>query len=719
VPGIFSALASSLPDRWQPERAMRGFKAICLEAILATAVGVVGATAFAATDTTGAPTNVEEIVITGELRSDPLDSLPSSISVATSQQIAALNAQHLEQVLALMPNVNFASGASRARYLQIRGIGETGQFIAPLNPSVGLIVDHVDFSGIGTISTTYDVRQIEVFRGPQGTLYGANALAGLVNITTNDPTDVLEAGATVEGGDYDTRSIGAYVSGPLLDSLDGRIAAQQYRSDGYVHNDYLHRDDTNDYDELTLRGKLRWRVGDDTVVDLAGGYIDIDNGYDAFSLDNKRDTISDQPGKDTQKSRFGSVVARFSQPQSFHIETVLAHADSDIDYGYDEDWTFVGFDPNGYSSTDLYRRDVDTTSAEIRFVSNDAGRLLGDSTDWAVGVYGLKQDMTLHRVYTFVTPDFTSAFRIERAAIFGQTETHFSDVTNLTVGLRLERHDSDYHDVDGARFEPDDNLWGGRIALEHLVRSNTMVYASFSRGYKSGGFNTDGSLDRALREFDPETLYNAELGVKGSWLDDAAVGRVALFYMWRQDMQVDTSKTLMRPDGSSEFVEYTGNASQGNNYGLEAELRYRPTAHVELFTSLGLLASEYDNFVNGAGQQLDGRQQAQAPSYQFFASGQYTFTQGWFLRAAVQAKDAYYFSDSDSFQSEPYELLHLSAGVQRGNWELSAWMHNVFDEHYEVKGYYFGNDPRIDYQPRGYTQFGEPRRVGVTLDWHL
>ena len=369
--------------------------------------------------------SIEEIIVTGEFRSDPLDALPSSISVATAAQIASLEAQHLEQVLGLMPNVNVASGASRARYFQIRGIGETGQFIAPLNPSVGTIVDHVDFSGIATVSTLYDVRQVEVFRGPQGTLYGANALAGLINVTTNDPTKTPEAGVTVEGGDYDTRTIGGYVSGPLSDSVEGRLAVQQYNSNGYVRNHFLNQDDTNNYDELTIRGKLHWQASDETSFDFAAGYIDIDNGYDAFSLDNSRDTISDQPGKDTQKSQFGSVIATFTQPKTFLVEAIVSHADSDIEYGYDEDWTFVGFDPNGYSSTDLYRRDWTTSSAELRFISNDEGRLFGDSTDWAVGVYTLKQDEHLHRVYTFLTSDFTSEFRIQRAAVFGQTETHF------------------------------------------------------------------------------------------------------------------------------------------------------------------------------------------------------------------------------------------------------------------------------------------------------
>ena len=221
----------------------------------------IAATGLCATE---ASPQIEEIVVTGEFRSDPIDAFPSSISVATAQQIAQLQAQQLEQILALMPNVNYASGASRGRYLQIRGIGETGQFVEPLNSSVGLIVDHVDFSGIGTISTLYDVRQVEVFRGPQGTLYGANALAGLVNVTTNDPGDTLDAGITVEGGDYDTASLGGYVSGPLLDTLDGRLAIQQYKSDGYINNRYLNRDNTNNFDELTMRGKLRWQPNETT-----------------------------------------------------------------------------------------------------------------------------------------------------------------------------------------------------------------------------------------------------------------------------------------------------------------------------------------------------------------------------------------------------------------------------------------------------------------------
>ena len=217
------------------------------------------------------------------------------------------------------------------------------------------------------------MRQVEVFRGPQGTLYGANALAGLVNVTTSDPTTRSpKPELTVEGGDYDTRTIGGYVSGPLSDSVEGDSPMQQYDSDGYVRNHFLNRDDTNDYDELTMRGKLHWQANDETSFDFAAGYIDIDNGYDAFSSNNPRNTISDQPGKDTQKSQFGSVIATFMQPKDV--------PDRGDRLARRFRTSNTATTKTGRSSVSIRTatalptctaRDWTTSSAELRFISND------------------------------------------------------------------------------------------------------------------------------------------------------------------------------------------------------------------------------------------------------------------------------------------------------------------------------------------------------------
>ncbi len=110
---------------------------------------------------------VPEIIVTGEFREPELSSIPASVSVLTEQDIVARNAHHLEELLGMAANVNYASGASRGRYFQIRGIGERGQFAEPLNSSVGLLIDHVDFSGVGAVGTLYDVSQVEIFRDPK------------------------------------------------------------------------------------------------------------------------------------------------------------------------------------------------------------------------------------------------------------------------------------------------------------------------------------------------------------------------------------------------------------------------------------------------------------------------------------------------------------------------------------------------------------------------
>ena len=135
-----------------------------------------------------ADTPLNEILVTADFRDATLLATPASLTVLNKEIIDRRHAVHLEQLLNVAPNVNFSSGASRGRFIQIRGIGERSQFIEPLNPSVGILVDGIDFTGIAGAATTMDLQQVEILRGPQGTLYGANALAGLILLKANQPT---------------------------------------------------------------------------------------------------------------------------------------------------------------------------------------------------------------------------------------------------------------------------------------------------------------------------------------------------------------------------------------------------------------------------------------------------------------------------------------------------------------------------------------------------
>ena len=661
---------------------------------------------------------IPEITVTADLRQASEMEIASSISVMTEEIIRSRSAQHFEDLIHAIPNVNYASGSNRARFFQIRGIGERSQFSSPLNLSVGLLIDNVDFSGAGTIATMMDVQQVEVLRGPQGTRYGANALAGLINIKTNDPLDNFAASFKVSIADYDTKTVGGMMTGPLSDKVQFRIAAEKHRSDGYYDNRFLSIDDNNGRDETTVRGKLHVRASDTWNITITVANVDVDNGYDAFTLDNSRHTLSDEPGHDRQESTSFIIDSTWNLSR-FDLLAIASFADSELEYGYDEDWTFTGFHDFGYTSTDNYSRNRKTGSAEIRLISNETSRIFNDSTDWVVGLYSFLSQEHLVRKYTFLPTDFSSNYDFDTYAVFLQLDSSLTQNLILSTGLRFEKRNTEYDNSNGIAFKPDENLWGGRIALKLFVNSSTMAYASVARGYKAGGFNTDGSLDVDLREFDEEYLIEYEVGVKTKLLDEQLILRAAIFYDDRRDQQVKSSIVRVRPDGSTEFIDFLGNAAEGTNKGLEIEANWYATDNFKLTASVGLLDAVFDKFINEFGEDLSGRDQAQAPSYMVHIAADYR-KNNWYFGISLDSKDEYFFSDRHAVKSDPYVLLNAHMGYETERWRLGIWGRNLNDKDYFTRAFgSFGNDPRKNYVTESYFQFGEPRIIGLSFEVSL
>ena len=668
-----------------------------------------------------APDNaIEEVIVTTDFRSRSDLDTASSVTVLTEATIKSMAAQHFEELVNAIPNVNYSSGSNRARFFQIRGIGERSQFAAPINPSVGFLVDNIDFSGAGTIATTMDVEQVEVLRGPQGTRYGANALAGLINIKTNDPEDQFAARLKLGAADYNTNTLAAMLTGPLSDSVNARLAVESHQSDGYYKNDFLRTKKNNERDELSVRGKLNAELSDSWNLGLTLSHVDVDNGYDSFTLDNSRTTLSDEPGHDRQESTALAINSNW-ELNDFDLQMIVGVADSDMEYGYDEDWTFTGIHPDGYTSTDNYIRDRETQSLEFRVLSNDSSRIFADSTQWLFGVYTLKSSESLKREYTYLASDFFSDYDFDTTAVFFQLDSTLSDRLSLETGLRLENRDTHYKDSDLVRFSPEESFWGGRVALKYHVNPNTMAYVSVARGYKAGGFNTDGTLDADLREFDEEFLIEYELGVKSSLLDNSLHLKAAVFHDDRQDQQVKSSTGRIRDNGSTEFIDFIGNAAEGTNKGVELEAIWFPTERLGLTASMGLLDATFDSFINSERQNLAGRDQAHAPGYMARLAADYSLG-AWSFSVSVDAKDEFYFSDSHAVKSEPYELLNMNLSYSAAQWSLSLWGLNLSDQDYAIRGFWFGesgNDPRKGYAPEPYVQFGEPRMIGISYELQL
>ncbi|WP_445361613.1 TonB-dependent receptor [Microbulbifer sp. EKSA005] len=679
-----------------------------------------------------AETGLEEVVVTAQLRETNLLELPSSVTVLDESAIDARGAANLDQLLNMAPNVNFSSGASRGRFVQIRGIGERSQFIDPVNPSVGLIIDGIDFTGLGLAASTLDIDQVEILRGPQGTVYGANALAGLINMTSAAPTSESTTKVSAELSEYNGQSLSAATSGSLSDALGYRLAASKRKSDGYTENVYLNRDDTSNIDESVLRGKLAYSPSDDLKLGVTLFYIDVDNGYDAFSLYNTRETQSDQPGWDRQETFAGALTAQWSGNENFTLEGTLSLADSDTEYGYDEDWSYVGFHSWEYSSTDNYQRDKDNISIDLRALSTEESKLFWDRSHWVVGLYGRTEREDLNR-----NQSFRSTFDTENSAIYGQLSTEITPTIELITGLRLERREADYSDSYNIDADNGENLWGGNISLQYHYTDNTLLYATVSRGYKAGGVNgriisestSNPEINSDMFEFDTEHMLNYELGIKGSWLENRLQAQVAAFYQDRDDVQAKVS--IFNPADYS-FSDYLANAAGGSTTGLEVELNYQATDALRFFASAGWLNAEFKDYESSshvdarddyagtvlAAVDLDGRDIAHAPNYQFFTGTEIDLLPNLILRLELEGKDEFYFSNSHDEKSTAYELVNARLTYQGDNWDVALWGRNLTDEDYYVRGFYFsnqyGNNPANGYAPEPYYQYGEPRIAGVT-----
>ncbi len=670
---------------------------------------------------------IEEIIVTADFRERAASDIPASITALDAAAIEQLSVQHFEELINVVPNLNWSGDGHRARYLQIRGVGELEQYQGAPNPSVGFLIDDIDFSGIGTIATTFDIERIEVLRGPQGTRYGANALAGLVYVQSTPPSEEREGRVQLTAGSDDMLAGGVALGGALTadESLLFRVSAHHHESNGFRDNSYLGRDDTNGRDETTLRARLRWLPSDTLSVDFAALFADVDNGYDAFAIDNSLTMLSDKPGRDTQESLGGSLRIEWSALSWATLTSITAAADSDIAFDFDADWgNDESWAPVTYDYVSLSDRSRRTLSQEFRLASSEDGRIFGGTTDWLAGLYVLDladELVTINRGEYFdpgfnfadsLDDTFGSRYDATNVALFGQLDSDVGEATRLSVGLRVERRTTDYEDTAGLGAGPSETMTGGEIALSHDHSGELTSFVSLSRGYKAGGFNL-GIVPADRREFGAEGMWNLEAGIKSSLFDDALALNVSAFYSHRDDQQVRTSFQLDPGDPAS-FVFFTDNAAEGRTLGLEAELRWAIGDTVDLYANVGLLDAEFEEFVTPQ-VDLSGRAQAHAPDYTFAAGASYRHPSGFFARLDVTARDAFYFDVSHDETSQPYELANARLGYEADNWSVQLWARNLFDRRYAVRGFYFGNEPP-DFPDTLYTRAGDPRQLGVTFN---
>ena len=673
--------------------------------------------------------DIEEIIVKGTWREAKVLEESSSIVILNTKLLKSEPIKHFENISYLVPNLNFAASDSRARHFQIRGIGERSGYERTPNSAVGFLIDDIDYSGQGGIATTFDIEQIEVHRGPQGSRIGSNALAGLIYIKTKEPTKQFEGIGELTTGTFGTFNAGLAFGGPVgfSENLTYRLTLRNDNTDGFRKNLYSGKSDTSKKDESTYRLKIDWEVLEKTSLKLLISQIDLNDPADIWTIDGSLNTLSDRPGMDSQKTNTYGVKV-FHQFDAFEFQSLSSITDTDIEISYDADWgNPESHAPYIYDYFSETIRDRKTLSQEFRLVSDIANLNPQNKTKWVIGIsyFNVKERNIKNDDGAYGDPSdpfgpyfsqssSSSKFSSDNLSIFGNIDYFLDESLKLSLGARWENYESQYADSFGESFNPSDYMLGGKISLNKILSHSSNIFFSVARGFNQGGFNLNLGLAPDSKNsnlyYDPEFLTNYEIGLNSQLFNEMMNIAAVIFYSDRKDQQVLIS-TQVDPTDPNTFSFLTQNAAEGTNKGLELNVNLKLTESLDFFSRLGLLKTEINNWKSRP--DLEGRAQAHAPKRSYALGVSWSITDRASLSLDLVGKSSFYYSDSHDNQSKSYALANLSYNYSIGDWTYSVWARNIFDKYYSVRGFYFGNEAP-DFKDKLYERHGDPRHIGIT-----
>ena len=672
---------------------------------------------------------LKEVVVTSDLWQTLLTDIPASVTVFDSETLRNPNIRHFGDLIERTPNLTFAGGTSRPRFFQLRGIGENSQFEGETPDSaVSFLMDDIDFTGIASVASAFDVEQVEVLRGPQAGAFGVNAAAGMVRMVSVAPTPYWTGRTEVTAGQESLFAAGLAFGGPLIErnpeELMFRFSMYHNQNDNFRRNVFLNKD-TNAQDEWTSRLRLTWNPQRDLKVDATIFHAYLDNGYDEFALDNNgRRTFSDQPGRDFQRSTGGSVRTTFDGWNEVRLTSITTTTFTDSIYSYDEDWTSASY--QGFSEL---MRDRRTFAQEFRLDSAPAaGRVLGLIDRWTVGAFASVLDE--QTPYTSQNPNrvniVNSDLTLKNFALYGQAARDLTTKDRLTLGLRVERIDAEGNG-NRARFretatpqfdrqfafgsEFDDTLLGGKLTWEHDLTQNYMFFASVARGYKAGGINVDPRIDPTSGDpttYGTEVIWNYETGVRAKW--DRVTASITGFYMDRSNTQVRDSAGF-----GGNFRFFTDNGDQSSIFGTEFEATVALTNEWFFYGTFGTMSSDIDAFRLSNNNLGGGRELAHTPSYTWSLGTRYQHDSGFFATLDLTGRDDYFQSNNHNERLDAFTNVNCSIGYAKDDWTVSLWARNLLNEDYAQRVFFFGNDENIAFAPRRYESLAPAQQIGVTI----
>ena len=691
-------------------------------------------------------TVIEDVVVTAQRRSESLQNVPIAITAISGDTLEEAGVTSVGDLVQLAPSLQFGERFGNV-FIAVRGIGQAGQDIGSQS-GVTVSQDGVPLLNHFMMDGTFlDVSQVAVLRGPQGTFEGRNATGGAINVYSNLPTDEFESTVAVTAGEDNRYGVRGFLSGPLIsDRLSARVAFQKEEADGWLRNEFLGID-KNNTDLGQVRASLLGKVTDDFRV-RAIFEATRDRGDPAFATILGRA----RPDKPTSVEVLGLPKNDLKD-----LVVYMNHTDKRDSKNY-KSILIANWDVNpnltvasttGYISHDLVLTDTDNDGTTGDFsdfplvaISVDqftqdltATANLGSKTDLVVGAFYMNGESGQPLILS-VPPTLRSAFnydpveKLDSYAVYGQLRYQLTDSLRLTAAGRYTVDEKDFvmdATIIGARtLRKADDSWDAftpRFVIDYVLDDNTLLYASASRGFKSGGFNTFGDVSQPVNLFDPEFVWNYEAGLKASYFDRALRVGVTGFYSDYTNLQ----QTLFRINAQT-GVRYprVENAASAAIKGVELDIEAIPYRGLRLRASATWLNAEFGHFTSidpiypeRGERDLTGNRLPQAPDWQFNVSGEYSFPISSSLQITARADYKWQSEiDFDLFNNPlntqgAYGLLNASLGIGTidENWSLTAFARNAFDERYVSQSLTAASDT----SPSRVGQLGAPSRYGVTL----
>ncbi len=726
---------------------------------MVTAIGALTGEAALAEDRSE---GLQEIVVTAQRRSQSVQDVAISMAAFGEQQMKDLGLNNVADLAKNIPNVNFASffGVGKPN-ISIRGISIGNLFTNFEQAPVGVYYDEIYIgSRSGQMAQIFDQERIEVLRGPQGTLFGRNTTAGAVNFVSKKPGDHFEADASVGYGRFNELNLEAGVTLPVSDTLSFRFAGVKRTRDGWQTNVNPQalpgQRELDDIDNWGVRGLAQWKPsenvtwllnlhagGNDTNTpvihaDLGSNGTNEPNIFTGYQETGRWDTVSaNDPFKEKLKARGASLTGNLKFGD-FTLTSISSYEWTDYFEADDDDGT-------PYRITPINERDITTQySQEFRLAAKQ-GRF-----DWVAGVYYYHDKIRqTYNTEAFTDPIFagqgfaaiiqnTPLQTSKNFAVFGDLRISLAERLTLNLGARFTHEKKHFEgnatlnlpdfntgtfQTIGGPSDPDsvrDPSWSaptGRVALEWKPDDNSLIYTSFSRGFKSGGINGLAfSSSSELTPYDPEKVNAFEVGAKTEWLEGKLIANAAVFYNKLKDYQalvVDVS------NGPPLF--FVRNAADGTSKGAEFTIEARPDRHWYTSAGIGYVKTEYQNFLLPDGTDFSGREFTNAPKITANALVQYSLPlAGGTLSPHVDASyTSHQWFDTNQRagidEMGGYTLLNASIPWRSGDdkWSVSLWGRNLGNKHYLLQT--IGN---------GFASYGAavsyhaaPRTYGVTIGY--